>query len=135
MIDDFVENNRDRSIAFASMGQINYLSALKHVNAVVGNSSSGIIEAPSLSTPTVNIGDRQKGRVQPESIIDCEPAIKNISKAIEKALSQKFKTKCKHIRNPYEKHNTSNNILETIQNANLNEIIKKEFYNIPFANN
>lgn len=131
MIDDFVEKNRERSIAFASMGQVNYLSALKHVDAVIGNSSSGIIEAPSLGTPTVDIGDRQKGRVKCESIIDCHPSVTDIMRAMKLALTEKFKTKCVHIQSPYERHDTSRNILNIMKKADLKEIIKKEFYNLP----
>jgi len=135
MIDDFVKNNKDRSVAFTSMGQTNYLSALKHVNAVVGNSSSGIIEAPSLKTPTVNIGDRQKGRAKADSVIDCKPTVKGISNAMNLVLSNEFKTKCTHIQNPYEGQDTSRNILKILKNADLRTILKKEFYNMPFPDN
>ena len=80
MIDEYVEKNSYRSAAYTSLGQLRYLSAFKHVDAVVGNSSSGIIEAPSFKIATINIGDRQKGRVKADSIIDCLPNRENLKK-------------------------------------------------------
>ncbi len=119
MIDDYVEQNSRKAIAFTSMGQLRYSSAMKHVQAVVGNSSSGIIEAPSFCVPTVNIGDRQKGRLTPESVIDCSPVKEDIIKSLEKALSEKFRVKIREMRNPYEQEGTSKRIKDTITNFNL----------------
>jgi GDP/UDP-N,N'-diacetylbacillosamine 2-epimerase (hydrolysing) len=133
MIDDFVENNKDRCIAFTSMGQVNYLSTLKHVDAVIGNSSSGIIEAPSLQTPTINIGERQKGRVKADSIIDCEPSDHEITAAMNLALSEEFKARFVNIQNPYEGHDTTYSILYVLKKADLANILKKQFYKIPFT--
>jgi len=132
MIDDYVEQNRNKAISFTSMGQLRYLSAIKHVQAVVGNSSSGIIEAPSFEIPTVNIGDRQKGRVRAESVIDCEPEKENISMALEKALSEEFRLSIQAMRNLYEQEGTAKSIKETIKNHNLWGILKKDFYDITF---
>ncbi|MBU3090463.1 UDP-N-acetylglucosamine 2-epimerase (hydrolyzing), partial [Clostridium gasigenes] len=73
MIDEYEKDNKDKIIAFTSMGYLRYLSAMKYCNSVIGNSSSGIIEAPSFNKPTINIGDRQKGRMQAESVINCNP--------------------------------------------------------------
>jgi UDP-hydrolysing UDP-N-acetyl-D-glucosamine 2-epimerase len=131
MIDDFVTKNKDRSLSFTSMGQLRYLSTMKHVNAVVGNSSSAIIEAPSFKVPTVNIGDRQKGRVKAKSIIDCEPTLESILGALKKALSQEFKQNIKSLSNPYEKQNTSKSIKKILKSFDLKGILKKEFYNLP----
>lgn len=90
MIDKYVSENSEKSICFISMGQLRYLSALQHVDFVIGNSSSGILEAPYFKVPTINIGDRQKGRIMPESIINCEPNFKDITNSIEKALDNDF---------------------------------------------
>ena len=73
MIDDYVTRNRDKAIAFISLGQLRYLSALQYMDVVVGNSSSGVYEVPIFKKPTINIGDRQKGRLMPRSVINCEP--------------------------------------------------------------
>jgi GDP/UDP-N,N'-diacetylbacillosamine 2-epimerase (hydrolysing) len=91
LIDEYVYQNHDKSIAFTSMGSKTYLSAIKNVCMVVGNSSSGIIEVPSFGIPTVNIGDRQKGRVQAESVINCLPRKESIVNAINQALDCGFK--------------------------------------------
>ena len=86
MIDDYVNRNSRKSIGFISLGQLKYLSSLQYVDAVVGNSSSGIIEAPSFKIGTINIGDRQKGRIQASSIINCEPKKKSILKALKNCI-------------------------------------------------
>jgi GDP/UDP-N,N'-diacetylbacillosamine 2-epimerase (hydrolysing) len=131
MIDEYTEKNRQKSVVFTSMGQIRYLSAMKHVNALVGNSSSGIFESPSLKTPTVNIGDRQKGRVQAESIINCGSSKDEIASGVRKALSSEFLNNMRNITNPYEKKDTSLKIKEIIKNYDLSNILKKEFYDLP----
>ena len=101
MIDEYVTHNPARSVAFTSMGQIRYLSAMKLASVVIGNSSSGIIEAPSFGVPTVNIGDRQKGRVRASSIIDCIVKKEFIVQAINRALSATFDCKHEDTQNPY----------------------------------
>lgn len=133
MIDDYVNANRDRCRGYTSLGQKKYLSALQFCDAVVGNSSSGIIEAPSFGIPTVNIGDRQKGRVHAKSVIDCENDIKQIEMALINALSSEFKSEIAVVKNPYEGECPSDKIVETISKA-VNEgiIIKKHFYNISY---
>jgi len=90
MIDSYVAQNPKKAVAFKSLGQLRYLSALMHVDFVIGNSSSGILEVPYFRIPTINIGDRQKGRVAPESVINCKPNNIAISRAIEKALNSQF---------------------------------------------
>ncbi len=131
MIDDFVKVHKDRCIAFTSLGQLRYLSTLQFCSAVLGNSSSGIIEVPSFGIPTVNIGDRQKGRVHSETVIDCGNSVKEIEWALNKALSQEFHVEISKYKNPYEGEQTSDKIVEIIREAVYTGInIKKEFYNI-----
>ena len=130
MIDAYVSKTSQKSVSFTSMGQLSYLSAMKHVNAVVGNSSSGIIESPSLKTPTVNIGDRQKGRVQAQNIINCSANKEEIVLAVKKALSPNFRKSMEKIKNPYEKKYTAKNIIKIINKFNLNGILRKKFYDI-----
>lgn len=94
MIDEYTQCNKGRTHVFTSMGQIRYLSALQYVDAVIGNSSSGIIEAPAFHVPTVNIGVRQSGRLKADSIIDCLETSESIVTAINRALSPEFREKC-----------------------------------------
>lgn len=129
-IDHYVSDKPEKAIAFTSMGQLRYLSAMKYAGAVVGNSSSGIVEAPSFNVPTVNIGDRQKGRVRAESVICCEPEKKQISSALQKALSKDFVDSIQEMKNPYEKPGTARSILNVLKEADLQNIIKKEFYDL-----
>jgi len=128
MIDQYVATEKDATISFISMGQIRYLSAMKHVDAVVGNSSSGIIEAPSFKIPVVNIGDRQKGRIQAKSVINCFPTKDAIIKSIQQALSPEFRQSIHDMTNPYERENTARNIKEIIGHFDPKNILKKEFY-------
>ena len=93
---------------------------------VIGNSSRGIYEAPSFGIPTINIGNRQKGRTQAASIINCKPVKEEIIEAISKAYSMN----CDNTINPYEKDNTANNIIEILKNYKFDEILKKEFYEL-----
>lgn len=129
MIDDFVDKN-DHAIAFDSLGMIKYLSAIKYCTMIIGNSSSGLVEAPSFGIPTINIGDRQKGRLQADSVINCEPVKDEIKNAIELALSADFKGKAKNTINPYGAGNTSEKIVDIIKEYILNDKInlKKKFY-------
>lgn len=129
MIDDFAGINSDRCAVFTSLGQLRYLSTLQFCIAVIGNSSSGIIEVPSFGIPTINIGDRQRGRVCADSVINCGNATEDIEKALNKAMSQEFREFIKKQKNPYEGTNTSNEILEVISEALEKGIeMKKEFY-------
>lgn len=131
MIDEYVTRNKDRCRAYMSLGQIRYLSVLQFCTAVIGNSSSGIAEVPSFGLPTVNIGDRQKGRMRAASVIDCTEDEAAIEKALEKALSAEFRNVAHNTRNPYEGENTSNKIVEIISKS-LNEgiDIKKRFFDV-----
>jgi len=130
MIDKYTNDHPDKAIAFNTMGQVQYLSALKHASVVVGNSSSGIIEAPSLRVPTVNIGDRQKGRLRAKSVVDCSPTKDAIIKALEQAVSPEFQQSIQKMKNPYEKENAGYIIKETIKYFCLEGILKKIFYDL-----
>lgn len=130
MIDDYVSKHPNKAIAFTSLGQVKYLSALKYVDMVVGNSSSGVIEVPSFKKATINIGDRQLGRIRASSVIDCEPIQGEIRKAIEYAYSESFRVKLAEIVNPYGVMNSSEKIIPILKTLNLHNLIKKEFYNI-----
>lgn len=129
IIDEYVNAN-ENLIAFNSMGLIRYLSAMKYSSMVIGNSSSGIIEAPSFGVPTINIGDRQKGRIQASSVINCKPILGEITKAIEIALSPEFKNISINTINPYGKGNTSEEIVRVIKSVLLEDKIdiKKKFH-------
>ena len=118
------------TIAFDSMGQINYLSALKVVDAVVGNSSSGLTEAPSFGIGTINIGDRQKGRINLDSVINCNPLEKSIDIAIKEMYSVKFQRILKSVKNPFGNGNASKKIQNIIKNYDFENILKKSFYNL-----
>ena len=130
MIDEYVSSNSGNSIAFTSMGQMRYLSALQYVDAVVGNSSSGLLEAPSFRVPTINIGDRQKGRVKAESVIDCAPDKDEIIRALDRAFSPDFQQLLRTVANPYGTGGASVKIKETLKVIELNDILKKSFYDI-----
>ena len=131
MIDEYVEKNKERCIAFISLGQVRYLSVLQFCKAIVGNSSSGIVEVPSFHIPTVNIGNRQKGRIAAESVIHCGYEIKEIDRALGHALSDELTEKISKCKNPYEKDNTAMNIYNIIKKyANERNCISKKFYDL-----
>lgn len=132
LIDKYVAQNSERACAFMSLGQKRYLSALKYCRIVIGNSSSGIIEAPSFGKPIINIGDRQKGRICADSVINCGYTQQEIQQAMETALTKEFENKASNCRNPYEKENTAANIISVIKDYLLNDKIKlkKGFYDI-----
>jgi len=128
---DCYAKEHDNVCAFQSMGQTGYLSALKYASCVMGNSSSGIVEAPSFHIPTINIGDRQKGREVPQTVISCGNAPEEINSALEQALSERFIEKCKKCGNPYEGKDTSKNVLDITKRLLKKGIgVKKKFYDI-----
>jgi GDP/UDP-N,N'-diacetylbacillosamine 2-epimerase (hydrolysing) len=131
-IDKFVNEDPTKSIAFKSLGRELYLNVMKFCSMVIGNSSSGIYESPSLNVPSINIGDRQKGRIQSESTVNCEAICSEILKSIKKVSSKNFKNKIKSIQNPYKKNDTSKKIFKTIEDfLTVKEInIKKKFYDL-----
>ena len=129
MINEYVERNKEKAVEFASLGQLRYLSALQFMDAVVGNSSSGILEVPSFNKPTINIGDRQKGRLMSESVINCEPEKDAILNALNKAFSESFKIKIKNQNGLYGDGNATKQILEVLKNNKI-ETLKKSFYDL-----
>lgn len=131
MIDDYVTKNIDRSVAVFSLGLVRYLTALQYAAVVIGNSSSGIIETPSFKVPTVNIGDRQKGRIQAKNILNCVPEKREICSAIVKALSPEFADYIKDTVNPYGDGKVTEKILWHIKDTlRQGTNLKKSFYNI-----
>jgi len=130
MIDEYVSKNSHKSIAFISLGQLRYLSALQFVDGVVGNSSSGLAEAPTFKIGTINIGDRQKGRVKAASVIDCEPKKESILMSLKKLYSKEFQKKLKDVKNPYGDGGAAIKIKEVIKEKDLSGILKKKFYDI-----
>ncbi|MBT5088149.1 MAG: UDP-N-acetylglucosamine 2-epimerase (hydrolyzing) [Deltaproteobacteria bacterium] len=129
MIEEFVVKH-PHAKSFISLGQLRYLSCIKNVDGVIGNSSSGLAEVPSFKKGTVNIGDRQKGRLKAESVIDCEPNIKSIRNAIQKLYSFEFSLKLRTVKNPYGTGGASDALVNILESVSLDGILKKEFYNI-----
>ena len=129
MIDTYVSVN-DNSVAFTSMGQLNYLSALQFVDAVVGNSSSGLLEAPSFNIATIDIGDRQKGRIKADSVISCLPTQESIRSAFDKSYSEDFQNIVDNTKNPYGNGGASKIVVDIIKDFDLNGILKKTFYDL-----
>ena len=130
-IENHVRHNSKNSKLFNSLGQLRYLSLLKNSIVMVGNSSSGIIEAPSFSLPVINIGNRQQGRIKAENVIDifdCEKA--EIITVIKKAISKEFKDSINKIENPYGDGNTSDKIIEVLKTYSLPDILKKKFHDL-----
>lgn len=128
MIEEFVSKSEVNLAMYSSLGQLKYLSSLSHCQLVIGNSSSGIIEAPSFKIPTINIGDRQKGRVRAKSVIDCRPDCQSILNAFETSISKSYQQLLNDCQNPYEGMETSKRILETIMSTNRSNILKKQFF-------
>lgn len=134
--DIWIKEGKKRSnwLIATSLGVLRYLSAVKYARLVIGNSSSGVIEAPSMGTPTINIGDRQKGRVMAESVICCEPDKSCIADAMKKALTYDFQKKAKHIKSPFGNGTTSKLIVDIIIDylKNKSQTNEKRFYDINY---
>jgi len=130
MIDDYVKLNSDKAISFVSMGPLLYLSALQFMDAMVGNSSSGLTEAPSFKIGTINIGDRQKGRIKASSVIDCNPTNKSISQALTTLYSNEFQLQLLQVSNPYGQGEASVNIKKILKSIETKRLLKKNFYRI-----
>ena len=129
-INAFVANNNDRAVAYKSLGIKRYLSVMKYVGAVVGNSSSGLVEVPSFGIPTLNIGDRQKGRLAAESVYNCETDTESILKGLDVIMSPEFRQMAKQIQNPYDKEGTAQAIFDVISTYPLEQLKQKHFYDI-----
>lgn len=129
MIDNYIIKNKN-AICFTSMGQINYFSTLKIVDMVIGNSSSGIIEVPSFGIATINIGNRQGGRISASSVIHCAINQKEIYHSILNSYKNKEKLLCREVLNPYEKNGTSDSIISVLKSYNLKKMTNKIFYDL-----
>lgn len=129
-IDDYAKKRNGRVKAFMSLGEVYYPSVMRLVDVVIGNSSSGIIEAPNIKVPTVNIGCRQDGRLRAASVIDCDVDAHDIQRAIKTALSSEFKNIVKKTVSPYDCDDTAKIIKNTLKKADLKTLLKKIFYDI-----
>ena len=129
LINEYVSKHQEKAIAYPSLGLKRYLSALQFVKAVVGNSSSGIIEVPSFGIPTLNIGDRQKGRIAADSVINCGTSKKDILDGLDNVLN----SNPKEIHNPYEGKNTTADILHVLKTYPFEGLIQKTFYNLKIS--
>jgi len=128
-IERYVEEQAEQARLYDSLGQRRYLSALHHADVVIGNSSSGLIEAPAVPVPTVNVGDRQKGRPKAESVIDCPENSEEISRAIELALSEKLKKSIEGMSSPYGSGGAASRIRKHLRNVNISDL-SKPFYDL-----
>ena len=125
---------RPNAKVFASLGQLRYLSAIAQVDAVVGNSSSGLAEVPSFRKATVNIGERQKGRLKAQSVIDCETDRESIKTALDRAYSAEFQASLGQVRSPYGDGGASQKILHILETHDFSGSLKKTFHDIPNVN-
>ncbi len=129
MVQNFVANHANAH-AYTSLGQLRYLSCMRHVDGIVGNSSSGLAEAPSFHKGTINIGDRQRGRLKAESVIDCSPDRQSIASALQRLYSSAFQSILKTVRNPYGEGGASEKIVRALRDYPLESILKKSFYDL-----
>ena len=127
LINKFVKMNKN-ALFIESMGSTRYLSTMKFSDAIVGNSSSGILEAPFFKKPVLNIGDRQKGRLKAANIISCKGNLNEIKKSIKKCLSKNFKNSIRRFKNPYGNGNSSKKAIKVLEKTNFNKLILKKFY-------
>ena len=123
---------RENWLVVPSLGVLRYLSAVKYAKLVIGNSSSGVIEVPALGTPTINIGDRQKGRMMAESVIQCDPAQDQITLAIQKGMTPEFQKMAKNIKSPFGDGTTSSQIVQIVLDylEHKNKTNEKHFFDI-----
>lgn len=132
LLEKYVLAHKDQTAIYDSLGTKKYLSAVRYAKVVIGNSSSGIVEVPSFHVPTIDIGERQAGRIRSESVVNCYPIYDSIVDAIAEIESEKFRRRLQLAKNPYEGEEPSRCIVETIADYLLNKKIclKKAFYNI-----
>lgn len=129
-INSFVSNNTEKARSYKSLGVVRYLSVMKQVAAVVGNSSSGLMEVPSFGIPTLDIGDRQKGRMAADSVFHCNPDKESVLNGLETVLSPLFREKAALTKNPYEKEGSAKAIFDVISSYPLTNLNQKHFYDI-----
>ena len=128
-IKNFVLENKNAYL-FNSLGQLNYFSLIKICDGVIGNSSSGLLEVPFFKKATINIGERQTGRLRAKSVIDCDPKEVLIIKSINRIYSDEFKKNLCNMQNPYGKAGATDEIVKILKKTNFNELIKKSFYDL-----
>jgi len=133
MIEQFVAQHSN-ACAYSSLGQLRYLSCIAQVDGVVGNSSSGLTEVPSFKKGTINIGDRQRGRLQAESIINCEPNRESITAALERLYSKNFQAGLSQVSSPYGEGGASEKIVSILKDDVILGLIKKVFHDLPELN-
>jgi GDP/UDP-N,N'-diacetylbacillosamine 2-epimerase (hydrolysing) len=127
MVEQFVAQHPNAR-AYTSLGQLRYLSCIAQVDGVVGNSSSGLAEVPSFKKGTINIGDRQRGRLQAASVINCEPTRQSIEAALKRLYFADFQVSLSQVLNPYGEGGASEKIIASIKSAALEDVLKKRFY-------
>lgn len=130
MVHGFVNDHQQTARAYTSLGQLRYLSCIKHVDGVVGNSSSGLMEAPSFRKGTINIGDRQRGRLRASSVIDCEPTKASILEAIRCLYSERFMQNLVNVKNPYGDGGASKEIVRILATCQPSSLLKKRFHDL-----
>jgi UDP-hydrolysing UDP-N-acetyl-D-glucosamine 2-epimerase len=126
----FVARHSDRAVVVTSLGQTRYLSAMKHAEAVLGNSSSGIVEAPAFGVPTVNTGDRQRGRIRAQSVLDCDENRDVIAETIKVAISSTFRDQIRGATYPFGEPGATRRILEHLKRTSLDNVLMKRFHDI-----
>jgi GDP/UDP-N,N'-diacetylbacillosamine 2-epimerase (hydrolysing) len=134
MVHNFVKQHPNAR-AYTSLGQLRYLSCIAQVDGVLGNSSSGLAEVPSFKKGTINIGDRQRGRLQADSVINCEPTQSSIARALTQLYSADFQKSLTKVINPYGEGGASAKVVSTLKHYPLDGIVKKTFYDLPINSN
>lgn len=130
LIDEFVQKNSSKAKSFSTLGSLRFLSVLNISNGIIGNSSSGILEAPSLGIPTINIGNRQKGRIQAGSVINVDVDKNQIQSALQKTKSPDFTNSLSSIKNPYGEGNASEKIMKVLRQVDFNSLKIKRFHDL-----
>jgi GDP/UDP-N,N'-diacetylbacillosamine 2-epimerase (hydrolysing) len=131
-VEQFVEQHPNAR-AYPSLGQLRYLSCIAHVDGIVGNSSSGLMEVPTFKKGTINIGDRQRGRLQAASVINCEPTRESISTALKQLYSRNFQASLREVINPYGEGGASAKVVSILKNSALTGIVKKAFHDFSMS--
>lgn len=131
MIEEYTAQNPEQAGCSPNLGQLRYLSFMRLANAVIGNSSSGLVEAPAMKIPTINIGIRQQGRLRSDSVIDAEPDAAAILTAIKKADSADFQKRLAESTPAYGMGNVSQAILQKLKELPLQRFMIKKFFDIP----
>ena len=132
MIQSFIDCHPNAR-AYNSLGQLRYLSCITQVDGVIGNSSSGLTEVPTFKKGTINIGDRQRGRLQAASVINCEPMKASIISALARLYSNDFQSNLSQVTNPYGVGGASVKVVDVLKNYPINGIIKKTFHDLPIG--